>query len=148
DPRQARRRSLPGLKEKDMAAQPKTIIEDMRSPRLTPLQAEALAAAAANPVTITPETVLEAARAETGLSDFGDPGFRIRLKLWCDAVNAERDLTHLARAGTYADMVRFAANRLRVEDAIRRHPEILSIEIDRPLIVAGLPRSGTTYLQN
>ncbi|WP_157219915.1 sulfotransferase family protein [Flavisphingomonas formosensis] len=131
-----------------MAAQAKTIIDDMREPRLSELQAGALAAAAAHPVTITAESVLEAARAETGLSDFGDPGFRVRLETWVASIDAETDLTALARAGTYADMVRFAANRLRVEDAIARHPEILDIVIDRPLIVAGLPRSGTTYLQN
>src|SRR3546814_12581518 len=33
-----------------------------------------------------------------------------------------------------------------MEDIIRRHPEILDIKIDRPIIVAGLPRSGTTHL--
>src|SRR5699024_6807070 len=41
-----------------------------------------------------------------------------------------------------------AATRLRLEDLIRRHPEILDIEIARPIIVAGLPRPGTTYLLN
>src|SRR5436305_808256 len=44
--------------------------------------------------------------------------------------------------------VRYAANRLRIEDVVRRHPEILDIEIDRPIVVAGLPKSGTTHLQN
>ena len=31
---------------------------------------------------------------------------------------------------------------------IRRHPEILQVQIDRPIIIAGLPRSGTTHLVN
>lgn len=130
------------------ARAPKIVIADMRAPILSDLQAGALAWAKANPVTLSEEAVLDAARAETGLSDFGDDGFRERLRLWVRAGNAETDLTDLARAGLYADMVRFAANRLRVEDAIARNPEILDIVIDRPLIVAGLPRSGTTYLQN
>ncbi len=130
------------------ARQQKIIIGDMRQPVLSELQAGAIAHGAANPVTITEDGVLNAARAQTGLSDFGPQDFRERLRLWVAAVNDETDLTELARGGVLADMVRFAVNRLRVEDLVKRHPEILDIKIDRPIIVAGLPRSGTTYLQN
>jgi Sulfotransferase family len=45
-------------------------------------------------------------------------------------------------------MVRSASNRLKVEDLIRRHPEILDLEMPRPIIISGLPRSGTTHLVN
>ena len=31
---------------------------------------------------------------------------------------------------------------------LRRHPEIKEVEIDRPIVIAGLPRSGTTHLLN
>lgn len=126
----------------------KIIIADMRHPVLSELQAGAIAYGAANPVTITADGVLDAARAQTGLEDFGPQDFLERLRLWVAAINDETDLTELARGGVYADMVRFAVNRLRVEDLVKRHPEILDIKIDRPIIVAGLPRSGTTYLQN
>jgi hypothetical protein len=126
----------------------KIIIADMRHPVLSDLQAGALAYGAANPATITEAGILDAARAATGLEDFGPQDFRDRLRLWVASINDETDLTELARGGVYADMVRFAANRLRVEDLVKRHPEILDIKIDRPIIVAGLPRSGTTYLQN
>jgi hypothetical protein len=126
----------------------KIIIADMRHPVLSELQAGAIAYGAANPVTITANGVLDAARATTGLEDFGPQDFRERLRLWVESINDETDLTELARGGVYADMVRFAVNRLRVEDILKRHPEILDIKIDRPIIVAGLPRSGTTYLQN
>ena len=40
------------------------------------------------------------------------------------------------------------ANRLRIEDLVKRHPEILNVPIDRPIFIAGLPRSGTTHLVN
>jgi hypothetical protein len=123
-------------------------ITDMHAPVLSRLQADALAAASAHPVTISEKTVLDAARAATGLNDLGADDFRERLQLWAKATNAMSDLTDLARMGLFADMVRFATNRLRVEDLLKRHPEIHDIVIDRPLIVAGLPRSGTTYLQN
>ena len=57
-------------------------ITDLKHPVLTPLQEQALAAAAAHPVPLTEEAVLEAARAQTGLSDFGPDDFRVRLALW------------------------------------------------------------------
>jgi hypothetical protein len=126
----------------------KIYITDIHDPVLSPLQVDALKAAAAHPVTLTLDAVLDTARAATGLDDFGPDDFRVRLRKWVDAINASTDLVELARAGLFADMVRFASNRLRVEDCVKRHPEILQITIDRPLIIAGLPRSGTTYLQN
>jgi len=124
------------------------VIADLRAPILSEVQRAALSGAAANPVTISEQAILNAARANTGLSNFGPVDFRERLRLWAAAVNASPDLTELARHGLFADMLRFVENRLRVEDILARHPEILDIVIDRPLIVAGLPRSGTTYLQN
>lgn len=126
----------------------KILISDLRAPVLSDLQRAALAAAEAHPVSISEQTVLEQARAQTGLADFGPDDFRERLRLWADSINALPDLTALGRVGLFTDMVRYAANRLRIEDLVKRHPEILDIAIDRPIIVAGLPRSGTTFLQN
>lgn len=48
----------------------------------------------------------------------------------------------------FGDSARAAANRLKIHDLLRRHPEILDIRIEAPLIVIGLPRSGTTHLVN
>ena len=39
-------------------------------------------------------------------------------------------------------------NRLLVSDLLARHPEILDIPIARPIVIAGLPRTGTTHLHN
>jgi hypothetical protein len=39
-------------------------------------------------------------------------------------------------------------NRLLVEDVVRRHPEIADVEISRPIVILGLPRTGTTHLHN
>jgi len=38
------------------------------------------------------------------------------------------------------------ANRLRLVDAMCRHPEALERPIERPVIVVGLPRTGTSHL--
>jgi hypothetical protein len=123
-------------------------ITDLRSPVLTPIQQAALAAAEARPVLLTEEAVLAAAREATGLSDFGAGDFRPRLALWLKATRDDANLSAAGGAGIFMDAVRYASNRLKVEDLVRRHPQILDIKIDRPIVVAGLPRSGTTYLQS
>jgi hypothetical protein len=48
----------------------------------------------------------------------------------------------------FAMCVRLASARLRLFELFRRHPEIHEERIDRPLVVVGLPRSGTTHLVN
>jgi hypothetical protein len=94
------------------------------------------------------EAVLAAAQAATGLADFGAPDFRERLNIWLKSFDEDRGLNALGRANLFADCVRQASTRLRFEDAWKRHPEIAGIAIDRPIMIAGLPRSGTTHLVN
>lgn len=132
-----------------MATQPEAIrIADLNEPVLTPVQSAAIDAAAQLPVTLTENAVLTAAVEQTGLDDFGPDGFRERLNVWLTAADEDSDLNAVGRAGFFADCVRYAANRLRIHDLLKRHPEIHDIEITRPIIVAGLPRSGTTHLLN
>jgi hypothetical protein len=121
-------------------------ITDLHDPVLTDIQKGARAAAAAHPVSFDIDKVFADARAQTGLTDFGEMDFVERLKVWLQAIDEDGNLSAPGRHNLYAMTVRFAATRLRLEDLIRRHPEILDIEIDRPIIVAGLPRSGTTHL--
>jgi putative ubiquitin-RnfH superfamily antitoxin RatB of RatAB toxin-antitoxin module len=115
---------------------------------LTPVQQGAIEAASRMPVTFEEGAVLEAAVKQTGLSDFGPDDFCERLGVWLQGVEEDADLGPVGRIGVFRDLVRYAANRLRLEDLLRRHPEILEIEIERPIVIAGLPRSGTTHLLN
>jgi len=121
-------------------------ITDMRKPVLTDLQKAALAGAAQASFDFSVQTILGAAQAQTGLSDFGAMDFVERLELWCQCVKDDSFLSPISHAALWTMFVRYASDRLRVEDICRRHPEILDIVIDRPIIVAGPPRSGTTHL--
>jgi hypothetical protein len=123
-------------------------IDDLASPVLTDLQKAARAWGERNPVRFDEAEVLEAARRRTGLSDFGPDDFRARLAVWLAAADEDRGLAALGRYGLYQSCVRYLANRLRFTDLWKRHPEIAEIEIERPVVVAGLPRSGTTHLVN
>ena len=121
-------------------------IRDLANPVLTDLQRQAIESAP--PVTMTEQAVLDAARARTGLEDFGPEDFRERLRVWLASFEEDLGLGPLGRATMFGEAVRYASSRLRVEDLIRRHPEILDVPIDRPIVIAGLPRSGTTHLVN
>jgi hypothetical protein len=104
--------------------------------------------ASAPPMKLTQELILGAAMAETGLSDFGPDDFRERLAVWLQALDEDKGQNDFGRASTAQSLIRFAANRLKIEDLLKRQPEILDLKIDRPIIIAGLPRSGTTHLVN
>lgn len=126
---------------------PETVtLTDLRAPVLTDIQRGALEGAAAVPVSFTRDAILEAARQETGLSDFGALDFLERLDVWLQAIDEDANASAVTRLNLFQMTVRNAANRLRIEDIVKRHPEILEIPIERPIIVAGLPRSGTTHL--
>jgi hypothetical protein len=121
-------------------------IVDIRAPVLSDIQKMALAGAAQARFDFSSDAILGAAKAQTGLSDFGAMDFVERLDLWCQCVKEDEYLSPISHAGLWTMFVRYASDRLRVEDICKRHPEILDINIDRPIIVAGPPRSGTTHL--
>jgi len=123
-------------------------IPDLARPVLTDDQRAAIAYAERMPVTFSEDEVLDAARRQTGLSEFGADDFRERLCVMLRSIDEDRELNALGRLGVFSNLVRYLANRLRFEDLLRRHPEILEVEIERPIIVVGLPRSGTTHLVN
>jgi hypothetical protein len=123
-------------------------IADLAAPQLDEAQRAALAWGESQPVVLTPEAILAAARARTGLDDFGAADFRERLELLCSEWGGDAALTAMHRLVLFGYLLRYASNRLLIQDTLRRHPEIARQRIDRPVIVTGLPRSGTTHLVN
>lgn len=89
---------------------------------------------------------LDAARATTGLADFGDDSFRDGLERLVTSVAAEAALGDAGIAAMNARIIGLLAERLRIEDWYRRHPEIDNEQIVRPLVGVGLPRTGSTAL--
>jgi hypothetical protein len=68
--------------------------------------------------------------------------------VWLKSFDEEQGLNAQGRSSVYDQTLRYAVGRLRIEDLLARHPEILQVKIVRPLLIAGLPRSGTTHLVN
>jgi hypothetical protein len=126
------------------------VLDDLAAPRL-PVEVEAMVAMMAQAgaaLTLDPDAMMAAAAAETGLDDFGDTGFRERLDVLTGSLRTEAGLSPAGVAGQYGLLVGLLKNRLLIEDVIRRNPEIADVPIVRPIVICGLPRTGTTHLHN
>jgi hypothetical protein len=97
---------------------------------------------------IAPDRVMVAANEQTGLDTWGDGAFRERLEVLCAALQTEAGLSPFGIALTYESLVQTLRGRLLVEDLIGRHPEIEDVPIAAPIVICGLPRTGTTHLHN
>ena len=123
-------------------------IDDLRAPRLDAGQQAALDYVATLDIRFDADAMLATARDRARGDDFGADDFRPRLDAMIAAVEADSGLGPLGRLAIHQRTIRLLTARLLVEDMVRRRPEILAIELAAPIIVIGLPRSGTTHLVN
>lgn len=123
-------------------------IEDLASPQLSEIQLAALEYGKTLQVELSVDAVLQAACEQTGLEDFGPQDFRERLAVQLQSADEDPWANNLGRLTVFNEKVLNACSRLRVMDYLARHPEVDDVQIKRPLIIAGLPRSGTTHLVN
>jgi hypothetical protein len=91
------------------------------------------------------EQLIEIAKKTTGLSDFGVKFYEQLHKL-LDCAAREIDFHAQGLERFKNEMVRGLANQLRMQDDLRKHPEILDEDISDPIIITGVGRSGTTKL--
>jgi len=78
-----------------------------------------------------------------GSSDFGPDGFEEGLARTLDAF-ARLPLTDSAWEAAIGKIVLDLTNRLRIEQWYKEHPEVEEEVIEGPVLVCGLPRTGTT----
>lgn len=93
-----------------------------------------------------PAAVMADAQRKEALTDWGPGEFEGPLRvLLADYARADlNDIgVHILRSG----IVHSLRMRLRAQEWIRRHPEILDERVAAPIVVVGMMRSGTTLLQ-
>ena len=95
---------------------------------------------------LTPTALIAAARKQTGLTDLGSDGVHEALEVLCDAMKREASLSTFGRIVMRGLLGGALENRLRLLDWAKRHPEVREERIESPIIVVGLPRTGTTLL--
>jgi hypothetical protein len=129
---------------------PAVHIDDLAEPRFDPAIAEMMAAAApfGEAIELTADALMSQAAATAGLDDFGPLTFLEPLGVLLASLRDEAGLSGFGRITMSVQIDQLLRNRLLLTDLLRRHPEIHDIEIRQPIIIAGLPRTGTTHLQN
>jgi len=102
--------------------------------------------AAVPPMTFSTNELEDGARAATGLDDFGSSYYREGLDRTVDALNTEAELNDLGQVIQHATISNALIQRLKIIDAYKARPEIADEVIDGPIVILGLPRTGTTAL--
>jgi len=123
-------------------------IDDLAQPVLNEAQKMALAYGETLDVELSRRSIMAEAERDTGLDNWGAEDFIERLDLLCDEWGGDSGLTGIGRLSLRNKLLQHASSRLLIEDQLACHPGILNTPIERPIIVAGLPRSGTTHLLN
>ena len=65
-----------------------------------------------------------------------------------EALEREAGLGPLGRLGAHGNLLQHLKNRLLVVDYLKRNPDAAALPIEAPIVIAGLPRTGTTHLHN
>jgi hypothetical protein len=97
-------------------------------------------------VPLSADRLIEIARRRSRLDDFGETEITEPLRRLLASTHAEASLSLVGRLALRWDVLRFLTNLLDLAAAERRSPDIVREPIERPLFIAGLPRSGTTFL--
>lgn len=97
---------------------------------------------------LSEEKLIGTACRQTHLDNFGNESFREPLRLLIESLRAEARLNFMGRLAARQDLLRLLINRLLIEEDRRQNPGIADEEIRRPLIITGMPRTGTTFLHN
>jgi hypothetical protein len=93
----------------------------------------------------TSAELMAQARERTGLADFGSPTFRDGLDRFLESIRQEAGyFTPEGVARLTSVFVDRLSSRLRVEDWYAQHPEVEDEAPHSPLLITGLPRTGTS----
>lgn len=99
-----------------------------------------------SPWPMEPDRLKQAAGQAAGLPPVFADHVEVALERLCDALNREGNLHWFGRANQWDFIVTGLTALLRIEALFRAHPELDALPLVPPLVVTGLPRSGTTFL--
>ena len=125
-------------------------LDDLAEPRFSPEaeQIRDMMAALADDCPLDADALHARAIADTGLDDFGPDDYRERLDVYLAALHDIDGMHGPGFVNFFGQLSQWLKNRLLLTDLVTRHPEIHDIELLPPVVIAGLPRTGTTHLHN
>jgi len=92
-------------------------------------------------------TLLQQAAQIAGFDDFGGEAYRTALGELLSSFARDLGAHELGAQVFPAGLVQSLVNRAWGVETLRRHPEIADLPIERPIIITGVFRTGTTLLQ-
>ena len=97
---------------------------------------------------LSEQYILNAARDSTGLDNWGSNNFLEGMRELLNSSIKEAKLHFFGRQFLQKGCIRAVKDRIRLQKAFQKNQEILNTPIEKPVFVLGLPRTGTTFLQN
>lgn len=97
------------------------------------------------------DALIEQAMKETGVDAFDNDTYREGLDVFIASFNEGIDkgwMSERGIEGARADTLHYLRGRLNVSQYLREYPELLERQIEKPVFVMGIPRTGTTLMSN
>jgi len=125
-------------------------LDDLAEPKFSPEaeQIRDMVATLAADCPLDADALHARAIADTGLDDFGPDDYRERLGVYLAALHDIDGMHAPGIVNFFGQLSQWLKNRLLLTDLLTRHPEIHNVELLPPVVIAGLPRTGTTHLHN
>ena len=98
---------------------------------------------------LSPDALLEEASGRAkGLTDTGEPQFREGLERLCASLEEEGRLNAIGRMIARERIILSTVNRMNYLEDRRQNPSIAEQRIVAPIVVVGMPRTGSTMLHD
>ncbi len=97
-------------------------------------------------VRLEADDLMQTAKRKTGLTDFGEANLQEPLHQLITSIHQDANLHAFGQFITKQRLLNILQNRLRIEQCFKDHPDIEDIEINCPIFITGLQRTGTTRL--
>jgi hypothetical protein len=94
------------------------------------------------------QSILTEAAEQFGVDEPLEPEFRPAFRALLRALHEEARLSPAGLERTRARLLRALGRRVALAELERTQPSVAAIEIERPIVVTGFPRTGTTLLHN
>jgi hypothetical protein len=88
----------------------------------------------------------DAVAKRVGSTDFGDSDYLWGLRILLQSIDLDTRFTDLGRQRAWARLIEMLSGRTRAVQAMARHPGFEATKIRRPIVITGVPRTGTTAL--
>lgn len=97
---------------------------------------------------LSEQSILSEARERLGVDEPLEPTFIPAFRALLRALHEEARLSPAGIERTRARLIRALGRRVALAELERREPSVTTLEISRPIVVTGFPRTGTTLLHN